>query len=217
MPRKRGPAPTVGTAEQKSTVSVRITPALKDKLVAAMRMSDRSMSQEAEVRLELSFAREGTVIEVLDHQYGRWLAGLVLLIANVMYLSSKTAMISVLTSEDLKSYFEIAKSKLDDWHREPFAYDQAVRAAHAILEAFRPEGDLVTPKWGDPKAGEKMANAAAGMIKTGKYDHDAFQMLLMGQSLEYTWGRLGHGSRAATTFMADMLKHSVHHFAKKEK
>jgi hypothetical protein len=129
---RRGPEPLPGTADQKSTVSVRISPDLKDKLVAATRTNDRSLSQEAEIRLEQSFKSEALAAEVLTLLFGRPLAGLILLVGNVMRASGT---VSGIRSAGSRVAFS------DDWHADPYAFDQAYRAAIAILEAARPPGD----------------------------------------------------------------------------
>lgn len=158
MPRKRGPAPTAGTADQKSTISVRISPALKDKLVAAMQAHDRSLSQEAEIRLEGSFWTEGLLDQVLDLAYGRSLAGLLLLLGRTMNEVGRHAGFAE------KRSLEGA----DEWADSPFAYEQVVQAVIEALRALRPKGSEAPPSDTDPEIGRLMARGHLEALQRGK-------------------------------------------------
>ncbi|ROQ01147.1 hypothetical protein EDC65_0324 [Stella humosa] len=59
-PTKRAGAPPTSEPRpgQKTTLSVRASPQLKAKILDAMKMSGRSLSEEAELRLDWSFAAE---------------------------------------------------------------------------------------------------------------------------------------------------------------
>jgi len=69
---KRGRGrPTVG---ERVPLGLRVTPDLKRKLDAAAEQSGRSQSQEAELRLEHTFDRQGLLSEVLTLTYGKEIA-----------------------------------------------------------------------------------------------------------------------------------------------
>jgi hypothetical protein len=58
MPKRVGRPTTKPKAGQKSGIMVRVSPVLKRRILDAMKRADRSLSSEAEIRLEASFARE---------------------------------------------------------------------------------------------------------------------------------------------------------------
>jgi hypothetical protein len=55
-------------------LSLRVTPTIRDRLDAAAEQNGRSISQEAEFRLERSFDHQDLLNEVLEFAYGRSIA-----------------------------------------------------------------------------------------------------------------------------------------------
>src|SRR5262245_29630464 len=78
-PPKRKPKPG-----ERFQIGVRVTPEMKHRLEGAAESSGRSLSQEAELRLERSFDREDLVGDVLSAAYGEEMAGLLALVASAM-------------------------------------------------------------------------------------------------------------------------------------
>ncbi len=62
---------TVAREGEKATLGIRAAPSLKMKLLAAAKVSARSLSAEAEFRLEQSF-RDDEVLQRLDEIEERW-------------------------------------------------------------------------------------------------------------------------------------------------
>jgi TraY domain-containing protein len=122
-----GREPTPG---ERVGLSLRVTPDTKRRLDAAATEAGRSLSQEAEFRLERSFERQDLVADVLELAYGPRFAGILVLLAEISHVGRFAGFVSGKT-------FEAS----ENWLNDPFAYDQAVTAANLILEGLRPRGD----------------------------------------------------------------------------
>ena len=110
------------------SLGLRVTAETKQRLDAAAEQSGRSQSQEAELRLEQTFAAEYRL-------GGPSMVDLMETIASVM------------KSTGIHAAFYVTGKAMDqgEWMGVPFAFDQAMRAAVAILEHHRPPGEFVTP------------------------------------------------------------------------
>lgn len=126
--------------ERKNRVplSVRISPDLRDQMEKAAQQFERSLTQETELRLQLSFAADRHLTDALDLAFGPQLSALLLLIGRVMNTTGRSAGFSATNTLE----------GAEDWISNGYAYDQAVEAANAILEAARPEGDATPPAAG---------------------------------------------------------------------
>src|SRR5262249_15179808 len=84
--RRKFGAPPKREAEpgERFQLGVRVTAALKRKLDAAAEQSGRSQSQEAELRLEHTFDRQGLLSEVLTLAYGKEIAADLMLFGEMM-------------------------------------------------------------------------------------------------------------------------------------
>ena len=133
--RKPGRPGRPRTVGERVPLGLRVTPELKAKLDSAAKDSGRSQSQEAELRLEQSLRSEGALYDALDLAYGSELTAIVLTLARALHLTGTRAVFV----EDM------TKVEVKDWMLNPYAFDQAVRAANVILEAFRPAGKVTVP------------------------------------------------------------------------
>jgi TraY domain len=122
-------------AGEKVQIGVRISPALRGNLEKAAARSGRSLTQEAELRLERSFERQDILAEALTLAFDRHTAGLVMVLARAMEATGRVG--SFISNESLKSHA--------NWRNDPFAYQEATLAVDAIMKAFRPTGDVVRP------------------------------------------------------------------------
>lgn len=129
---KRGPQPK-GDYENKSVVfSTRLRPDTKGALEEAARASGRSLSQEVERRLRRSFEED----EKIERLFGG---------------RQTFAMLQTLATalKTMGVHAAFVRSRVlpegEGWLSDPYAFDQAVRAANTILEAFRPPGDPTPP------------------------------------------------------------------------
>ncbi|UYO37483.1 hypothetical protein KQX62_12010 [Rhodopseudomonas palustris] len=115
-------------------LNMRTTFEVRQQLENAARNSGRSLTQEAEYRIDRTFQTERLLSDVLSLAYGPRLAGLLLAIGD----AAKDTVVS------------ISLNKLDDvtgmkWVDDPSAYDQVAKAVSEIVEAFRPEGEIPEP------------------------------------------------------------------------
>jgi hypothetical protein len=154
-PRK---APEPGT---RVSLGLKVTPTIKNKLDEAAEASGRTQSQEAELRIERSFEREALLGEALNLSYGPNLAGIALLIADVMHHAGVGgAFAKTDTAEEALN-----------WLNVPWAYDQAREGAVKILDKLRPEGDAVPPdneRLLNPNLGVAVANAFLSEAASGQ-------------------------------------------------
>ena len=137
-------------------VGFRASRKLKRRLSEVAAGASRSLSAETEFRLEHSFDRQDLLGEVLELRFRVPLAGLLMAIGIAMDESSRAA---VLLSQ-------LGKRDRQSWADDPFAYDQAIRAANSVLEAFRPKGDPSRPEKfpNSERMGENVAQDTLGNI-----------------------------------------------------
>lgn len=120
---------------ERAALGLRVTPELKTRLDRAAKESGRSQSQEAELRLERSFEREGLLAETLELRYGPQLAGVLLMLGEAMKDAGEFAGFqATYTLEGSRNWFEV-----------PAAFDQAAQAAGHVIEALRPPGEADVP------------------------------------------------------------------------
>jgi len=124
---------------ERHPLGLRVTKETKKKLTDAANASGRSQSREAEFRLEQTFNSTNTLFDALDLAYGRHWTGILLALAHVSQLTGTRGL----------AVNEWNFEGAEDWMMDPYAYDQAVKAANTILEAFRPMGDVSAKPVGD--------------------------------------------------------------------
>ena len=113
-------------------LSLRVTPETKRTLDAAAEKAGRSLSQEAEYRLERSFQNEQLLPQLLDMAYGRQLAGLLIALGRSM--RDAGWFVGMQSNEPFSGW--------GDWFSSPVAYGAAVVAAKEVLHGFGSEDDL---------------------------------------------------------------------------
>jgi hypothetical protein len=122
---------------------------LKERLETTAATSGRSLSTEAQIRLEKSFEKQDLLSDSLELAYGARLAGIVLLVGNLMKQTGLLGGFASIGSAEAR----------DKWLDDPYAYDQALKAALIILEAFRPPGDPNLLQKNGKDAGEEIPPA----------------------------------------------------------
>jgi hypothetical protein len=144
-------------------MSFRVPPDLKERMDSAAVASGRSVAQEIELRLDKSFDLQSLLGDALELAYGREAAAIIMVLAREMVQSGR---ISALISSG-------ARDAMADWLLDPYAYKQAVNAAAAVLEAFKPEGDPTalknsvgaSPDLGQINEGKRRAEVVLAAIK----------------------------------------------------
>jgi hypothetical protein len=131
-PRRRQPKPG-----ERVSLGLRVTPDLKSTLDRAAKISGRSQSQEAEFRIERSFANQRLLTEALELAYGREVAAALLILGEIMRSAGRSA------------GFHATKTieGADNWFENPYAFEQVSRAAAAWFAGIKPPGDYVLPQW----------------------------------------------------------------------
>jgi TraY domain len=136
--RRPGRPPTRTDEGPSEHVGFRASKGLKEQLEAAAAASGRSLSTEAQFRLERSFAGEDSaglwlLLAGLDHVVGH----LGVVAAVISHLAAVPAGVRTIAPAD---------NAVSNWLRNGFAFDQACEAITLILEALRPEGDRWLPQ-----------------------------------------------------------------------
>jgi hypothetical protein len=114
---------------ERGTVSLRLTAETKDRIDKAAKANGRPFSQEAELRIEKSFEREGLLPDALELSHGREAAGLIFALGLLMTVGGRAAAYEKAIT---------TKKPVQPWATDPYAYDQAVRSVVALLELARP-------------------------------------------------------------------------------
>ena len=113
-------------------VKVRLTDNLRAVVQAAAASRGVSMNSEIVERLQRSLERETGSGDVFDNPLT---AAIAKLIAAAMHETGRAAGFAATSSLEGSV----------DWFANPYAYDQAVRAANRVLEMLRPEGEIKPP------------------------------------------------------------------------
>jgi len=122
---------------------------MKRRVEDAAHGSGRSISQEAELRLERSFEQQRLLPEVLGLAYGTELAGVLISVATAMNDARLHA--RLVTDEDYNT-----------WIEDAFAFDAAVTAAQMVFEALRPVGSTKNPA--SPSSSAEIAQICAARL-----------------------------------------------------
>jgi hypothetical protein len=111
-------------------MSLRVTPDMKERLERAAVNTGRSLSQEAELRLERTFRDDDLLSQLMGAAYGEKLAAVLMIIGETMSAVGPTvAHVETQTPEGA-----------ENWLKSPVAFDQASKAAQAVLGALAPTG-----------------------------------------------------------------------------
>jgi hypothetical protein len=122
---RRGRPPKSDDARKSAQLSIRITAELRDKLEKAAKENDpfRSISQEIEARLRLSFAELGKA----EERFG----------------GPRTYWVFQLIADQIKYLEQVSETSF--W-KDPFTFDQVKRFIDTVFKALRPRGPSVIPK-----------------------------------------------------------------------
>lgn len=137
--------------EERSQLLLRVSQTDRDQLKEAANARGVSVNREAITRLRASFAQES-----FDGGPAAELRGVLQLVSMVMLQAANATM----------AISQIARGPDNSWLDNPLAYDQAVRAAIAVLERFRPAGDKspkasAAPLFVDAASAEKIGGRLA--------------------------------------------------------
>ena len=136
MKKPRGRPPVDEKDLRRKTFTFRSRTTLYEKLSAAAGESQRSISEEIEFRLQRSFAGQEMMFDALEAIYGSGLAGMILIIGEIMKSSGTHAGFAATHTPQ----------GAERWWTDPYAFDQAVKGAALALRAFAPAGEIVLPR-----------------------------------------------------------------------
>ena len=94
--------------------------------------------------LEQGLRDEEAFRAAVARMYGRQFAGVLLVLAQAMRLAGSASLAWRLAVRDPRA--GVTTERVAGWLGDPWAYDQAVRAANTVLEAYRPEGEIEPPE-----------------------------------------------------------------------
>jgi hypothetical protein len=145
---------------ERASLGLKVTAETKSLLESAAAASGRTQSQEAELRIDLSFRDLDAFDKAIELGHGRQIAALLMLFGRVIRDAGAHAA-------------HLSTGTIDaNWLTDPFAFDQVARGVATALEAFRPPGEIVIPAAGDDeqtarfgRLGELLARGAVEAIK----------------------------------------------------
>jgi len=123
-------------------IKIRMREPLRAKVEAAAKENSVSMNAEMVSRLERTFQRQDTadrfLRDFMEISYGPKLGAMLEAIGHTLDAVGIHANIAT-TNEQDEFYWRAG------WIKNPYAFEQAVKAANAVLETFRPPGRIVAP------------------------------------------------------------------------
>jgi hypothetical protein len=153
--------PSVDEAIRKNShLSVRVSDSLRERLEIACRQSERTLSQEIEARLRLSFEENQKRVDAFGGPTNYWLFRI---IAN-----------QIRTVERLAN----PKEQVRRWWEDPYTFKQVKILIDTFFDCFKPSGRAVTPRrflaMGEPLgqnlANREMANIEAASMEGARLD-----------------------------------------------
>ncbi len=125
---------------QRVSLGLKVTAEIKNSLDAAAKQNGRTQSQEAEVRIEQSFVRQGLLAPALELAYGRKAAAILLATAHAFTHEGRAA--AVISGGSIDA--------VDNWTTDPFAFGQATKAVAEMLARLSPPADRGTGRVSNP-------------------------------------------------------------------
>ncbi len=148
---KRGrPPKTPEPGGRKVSLGLKVTPGIKARIDSAAKLSGRTQSQEAEVRLERSFERQDLQMDVLRTAYGPEIAGLLTLIGDTL---NEVLIECVLSQKAARRPSQLPPIS------DPAVLQKAIGAIHWLLGKLREKLPPVDPNAtiGESRPGERAA------------------------------------------------------------
>jgi hypothetical protein len=127
---KRGPAPSGEYSDKTQVLSTRISAGLRANLATAAKSSGHTLSREIEHRLRRTFSDDAKISDAFGDRRNY---ALMKMISSVVEAVVNRKILSAVTAKQLKKLH---------WLDDPYAFDQAIRAIAAVLDAIRPPGEI---------------------------------------------------------------------------
>lgn len=146
---KRGRPPLKAAERRRHVLSIRLRDENRKKLEELAALSERSVSEEVEVRLERSFQSQSLRREVLEMMFGQRGAALAFMIG----LAAREIGAAI-GPDGPENAWDVG-----NWIDDPTAFDEIAQAINTIVEGLRPEGEPVKPNDGYRLGFERGRNA----------------------------------------------------------
>lgn len=140
MPRRANTSGKRPKDGKRYPLNMRTTFDVRQRLETEAAASGRSLTQEAEMRIERSFLDQKNSLEALDLTFGRDLAGILHILGEAMKLSGQQAAF-------------LATRTLDgsqNWLENAYAFAQVRNAALSVIDRLKPVGDPTPPQIAEP-------------------------------------------------------------------
>jgi hypothetical protein len=111
--------------QKRVPLSMRVTPAVREQLVSIAAESGRSITQEAEIRLERSLRTEYLLIQCLDIAFGQENTHLLYTLGNAIVSATYSAR---------------GSAGVDRWHDDASVFESVKNVVSEIFEKLRPPG-----------------------------------------------------------------------------
>ena len=148
--------------QRRAPLSMRLTPETRNRLVEEAAKNGRSITQEAEIRLENTFRDQSYVFQAFELAYGRGPAAILQIIARAMDNAGKHSI-------------KLGLMDPAEWPKDPDAVENVKRALYIILSGFQPEDYVASEENLDPirtgvSLGPAFARSILLSIKTAPED-----------------------------------------------
>ena len=143
MPPKFTPTPE-SSEPKRFTVGMRVGKAARERLEKAAAKSGRSLSQEAELRLERSFDQQANALDALTLKYGDRFAKILIAAADAGQYAGRGY--GAMVAKD-------RGDGIENWTEYPTAYQRAVETMAEVFKTTRPPGgqkELPATDWKSP-------------------------------------------------------------------
>lgn len=134
--RSRGRPPKSPEARRRNNLTIRIRDETRIALQRNANENQRSLSEEAENRLEYSMQIAENSRQVLDYAHGPFVTAILFIVAKIMH---DTGSVSGFVSG-------VSPSDTQKWVSNPYVFSQIIQALTLLFKAIEPQGDIEIPR-----------------------------------------------------------------------
>jgi hypothetical protein len=132
----RGRPPKPPESRRRNNLTIRIRDETRIALQRTANENQRSLSEEAENRLEHSMLAAESSRQIFDYAHGPFVTALLFMVAKIMH---DTGSIAGFVSG-------VSPSDTQKWMSNPYVFNQIAEALRLLFEAIEPQGDIGIPK-----------------------------------------------------------------------
>ncbi len=116
-------------------MGLRVASDLKEAVDREAERHGRSQSRQAEILIQQALRDQQFMLEALEAIYGRGLAGMLLVIGEIMKSAGASSGFAA----------TMRRESAENWWNDPYSFDQAQQGVNLALDAFRPAGEIKLP------------------------------------------------------------------------